>query len=280
MRRSPQHLVHAWTAEGVRFERYHYAPGPAEALAPHSHDTYQLCYSADFPGEYRYRRRTEDVPVGSVSVLLPGEVHSARDPADRPRAATFLMMYVDAALLAGHARDLVRGDADVVSFREPVLLDPEIAGLFVQAHSASASPASAPSLRVDGLLAGLFSELVLRYGEQGRSAAPLAGSGSTVARAMEYLAEHCDRTVRLAELAAVAGVSPFHLLRAFRRLTGLTPHRYQMQRRIERARELLLRGRPGAEVAAHTGFTDQSHFIAQFRRVVGVTPGRYRAAVQ
>jgi AraC-like DNA-binding protein len=273
-----RHVVHAWTAEGVFFERYRYAPGRAEALAPHSHDSYQLCFSADFPGQYRYRRRTEEVPVGSVSVLLPGEVHSARDPVDRPAGATFLMMYVEPDQLAGLARDLVRGEPDVVSFRTAILLDPEIASLFMRVHDAARSPA--PSLLRDGLLTGLLTELVLRYGEGARPASPAAASRSALGRAAEYLAEHCDRTVRLAELADVAGLSPFHLLRSFRELTGLTPHRYQMQHRIERAKKLLLQGRAGAEVAARTGFTDQSHFIAQFRRLVGVTPGRYRPRPQ
>jgi len=83
--------------------------------------------------------------------------------------------------------------------------------------------------------------------------------------------------VSLEDLAAAAGLSAFHLLRVFKKATGLTPHAWLTQLRVERARHLLLAGVTPAETALATGFYDQSHFTNTFRRFMGVTPRRYRA---
>jgi len=85
--------------------------------------------------------------------------------------------------------------------------------------------------------------------------------------------------VSLAELAGVAGLSRFELLRRFRQQNGLTPHAFQRDRRIDRARAMLGAGEPPAAVAAACGFADQPHLSRVFKRLVGVTPGAYARAV-
>ena len=67
-------------------------------------------------------------------------------------------------------------------------------------------------------------------------------------------------------------------MRVFRRQTGLPPHAYQTQVRIEAAKNLIIQGRSLAFVAAETGFADQSHFTRRFKQLAGITPGEYAAA--
>ena len=74
------------------------------------------------------------------------------------------------------------------------------------------------------------------------------------------------------------GTHPSHLVRVFRREYGLPPHRYVVGRRLDRARPLLLAGMPIADVAAATGFHDQSHLTRHFRALLGTTPGAFRSA--
>jgi AraC family transcriptional regulator len=79
------------------------------------------------------------------------------------------------------------------------------------------------------------------------------------------------------EISAVAHMSPFHFSRLFKASTGLSPHRYVVGRRVERAKELLAKtALPRHEVARLAGFTDQSHLAKHFRRHLGVTPSRPR----
>jgi AraC family transcriptional regulator len=70
---------------------------------------------------------------------------------------------------------------------------------------------------------------------------------------------------------------PRNFTRMFKASTGITPHRYQLNTRIEKAKNLLLtKGESPSMVAATTGFVDQSHFTRTFRRVTGTTPHEWR----
>lgn len=71
-------------------------------------------------------------------------------------------------------------------------------------------------------------------------------------------------------------VSPFHLIRQFKKETGLTPHQFQIQCRIRKAQRLLLEYKTVTEVAFETGFCDQSHFDKSFKRIVGMSPTAYQ----
>jgi len=83
--------------------------------------------------------------------------------------------------------------------------------------------------------------------------------------------------LRLQDLAAEAGFSPFYFARAFKATTGLSPHQYVLERRVERAKHLLRHSSLSlAEIAMACGFSSQSHFSSQFRARVGVTPKAYR----
>ena len=85
------------------------------------------------------------------------------------------------------------------------------------------------------------------------------------------------RRLSLTQLAALARLSSDHFAAQFRRSTGLPPHRYLLQRRIERAKELLAAdGMSLAEIGYALGFPSQAHFTTTFRKLVGTTPGAYR----
>jgi len=101
-----------------------------------------------------------------------------------------------------------------------------------------------------------------------------------VRRAREYLFANLADNVSLAHLAAVAGVGTFRLLRAFRKVHGVPPHRYQLALRVERAKRLIQeQAGPLAVIAFETGFADQSHLTRNFKRWAGVTPYAYARAV-
>lgn len=98
-----------------------------------------------------------------------------------------------------------------------------------------------------------------------------------IERARVYIDENLERTIRLEDLALVAGVSRFHFVRLFKEVEGLTPHRYIMRRRTERARVLLFgSSEPLAQIAIRCGFSSQSHMTDAFRRVFKTTPGAMR----
>jgi AraC family transcriptional regulator len=91
-------------------------------------------------------------------------------------------------------------------------------------------------------------------------------------RLKDYVVAHLDEPIEVAALAKIAACSPFHFSRVFTRSVGMTPYRYVVRLRLQRATELIRGGRMGlAEVAARTGFADQSHLSRWVRRVHGVS---------
>ena len=93
----------------------------------------------------------------------------------------------------------------------------------------------------------------------------------------EYLTARLGQDVGLDELAGLVGVSRFHLCAAFRRATGVPPHRWLLLRRITEARAMLSqRDLSVAEIGMALGYQSPSAFSAAFRRVTGTTPLEFR----
>ena len=92
-------------------------------------------------------------------------------------------------------------------------------------------------------------------------------------RLKAHILAHLDAPIDVIALADIAGRSPFHFSRVFTRSVGMTPHRYVVHLRVQRATELVRHARGSlAEIAARTGFADQSHLSRWVRRVHGVSP--------
>ncbi len=93
---------------------------------------------------------------------------------------------------------------------------------------------------------------------------------------VSFVRDHISEAISLQSLADVVGLSPFHFLRAFKRSTGMTAHRYVLEQRIEAAKRLLRLNKLAiAEVGAMVGFAHQSHFARAFRSYVGTTPSEF-----
>ena len=77
-----------------------------------------------------------------------------------------------------------------------------------------------------------------------------------------------------------ANLSPFHLIRKFKKMYGLTPHQFQIQRKVRRAQKLLEEDKSVCEAAYDAGFCDQSHLDRCFQKIVGLTPKEYQNAAR
>jgi AraC family transcriptional regulator len=94
---------------------------------------------------------------------------------------------------------------------------------------------------------------------------------------LEYTQAHLDQDIRLADLAALTGMSQYHFCRLFKRSLGVTPHQYVMQQRIERSKHLLKQKDLAiADIALMCGFKSQSHLTTLFRKSTGTTPKSFR----
>jgi AraC family transcriptional regulator len=100
-------------------------------------------------------------------------------------------------------------------------------------------------------------------------------------RAIEFMHDNFGRELALEDIAAAAYLSEYHFARLFKQITGVTPHVYLANVRLERARKLLAETSLAiSEIASAVGYQSQSHFTKMFKAVTGVTPRSYREAAK
>lgn len=90
-----------------------------------------------------------------------------------------------------------------------------------------------------------------------------------------FIENNYAENITLDELSELSGLDKYNLLRQFAKEKGITPYRYLETIRISKAKALLERGKPPAEAALRTGFSDQSHFTNFFKKFIGLTPKQY-----
>ena len=257
---------------GILIEKYLYSAGAVEPLPKHSHQEYQLGMSFDCQGEYYYRGAYHPVPIGKLSIIHSGEVHSPSERTYLPKSASFLMMHIDPSLLKETALEIT--DTSVPFFTEPILSDRALAKLFQ--NVCLATETSLTKLTKDSLLLDFLSGLITYEGKFTPKSYPTVRPA--ISQVCDYLQANYANNVSLAELADLVGISRFYLSRLFRQEKGLTLGAYQTQIKVDRAKKLLAKGMPIATVATATGFYDQSHFGHHFKRLVGTTPGNYQVS--
>ncbi|MFL5294985.1 MAG: AraC family transcriptional regulator [Phenylobacterium sp.] len=231
----------------------------------HYHDEYGMGFIEAGAQRSASGRGQVEAGPGQVITLNPGEIHDGEPAGAASRR--WSMIYLAPAAIAEAWRHVDEGSGGDFEFSNPAVEDPLarglLAGLFRNVAAAMPEP-----LRYEELLVLLLSRL-------GCVRPPAAqGTERRVARAKALIDDDPTRALSLADLAAEAGLSRFQTLRAFARVTGLTPHGYLLQRRLLLARSLIIAGEPLPRAAAASGFYDQSHMSRVFRRCYGYTPGR------
>lgn len=219
------------------------------------------------------------------------------DGADFPGATSFIpslrdrrSSYRDGAIEYA----LIRMDPELVSSFEDVAPerlefagytnrpDPLLHRLALALCEEAWQPGYVGQLYVDSLSTTLLVHLLRTSSNLGpqRNAKPqFPLSGSALRRVLDYIEAHLADDLRLAVLAGLAGTDRTRFSRAFKAATGVNPHRFVLQRRLERAARLLRSAGepPIAEVADQVGMSSQSHLTTAFRREYATTPHAYRA---
>lgn len=234
----------------------------AHSFGRHLHDEFGIGLIERGAQKSASGRGLVEALAGDLITVNPGEIHDGQ-PFDAS-GRRWRMLYIDPALLLTAAGDVVPGRA--FEFTAPVIRDPRLAARFQALFSATTGD---DALRSEAALLALVAQR-LRPAPCQR---PALVAGLVAAR--ERLDDDPAATPTLAALAAAAGLSRYQFLRAFTRLTGLPPHAYLLQRRVQLARRLVRQGTGLAEAAAASGFADQSHMTRCFVRSFGLTPGGF-----
>lgn len=239
-----------------------------QAYEPHRHDTYALGVTIAGVQRFHYRGAPRHSLPGQVIVLHPDELHDGA--AGSAAGLRYRMMYVEPRLVAE-----ALGGRPLPFVASPVLDDATMAHWLLAALDDLDQPLD--DLLAQEVLAQLAEALAKHAGAPVRRPSLLAWR--QVRRMREMLDAATDGAVRAADLEAATGLDRYEAARQFRRALGTSPHRYLTMRRLAMARRLIERGGTLADVAAETGFADQSHLTRQFKKAFGTTPGRWSALV-
>lgn len=221
--------------------------------------------------------RRELLVPGTVSVLTraaPSEWHWSA-----PTEVTYLFLSRD--LLTRVSADAFDRDIADVQLRDVLKADDEILRACIENIAEEVrTHGLGGQLLVDARATQACVQLLRRYADMTFHEDRVRDAGFSRLQAKivaRYIEEHLEQKLRLVELAQVARVSVNHFLRQFKLSFGCAPHVYVIRRRLERAQRLLAKTHLQIkEVAAHTGFADQSHMSRAFRRYLRTTPGSFR----
>jgi AraC-like DNA-binding protein len=220
-------------------------------------------------------RRIVDAHAGDILTHNPGEMHDGRPLACAARA--WRMVYVEPEVMALLASEEADTNADV-ALALPVLSDAPMraAVLRLHTHLAQWQAGRQDALACEEALVQACGHLLARNSTRARKQEAL--TPANLERARQRLADDLADAPTLAELAVLAGLSRYQVLRRFAAAYGVPPHTWLMQRRAEHARSLIRQGLALAEAATAAGFADQSHMTRIFTRQFGFTPGAWQRA--
>ena len=241
-------------------------------FTPHAHETFAIGVTERGAQTFTSRRHRRLVmPAGTIALVNPGEVHTSR--ALDARGWSYRMLYPAPALLQEIADDVRGRRGELPFFASAVVDDPRLAAR-IKALLVACELPHTPALERESRLRACLADLVIRHGRRPGEPARVRIDGHRL-RGVRDLLDACPGKVTLRELADLAGISPYHLLRLFREAFGLPPHAYLIQARVERAKRALCGGASIVDAALGAGFVDQSHLTRYFKRLTGVTPGLY-----
>ena len=248
----------------------------AVEIPEHEHHTFclHLQTSGSVEMDWHSHGRTGHLNTGAGNLifLTPGTRDSLlwHGPSQR------IVASIDPSILVKAARQLELSQLpdfeNLWSFQ-----DDQLRLLLTEMEREVTSGSATGPLYGDLLGLSLSVALIRKYGHPSPTLHKGGIAKTRLNRVLEYIAANLPSEIRLEDLAAVAGLSVFHFARAVRESTGVTPHHYVLQRRIDTVKTLLRTRHWNLEtIASATGFADASHLTKAFRRHTGTTPKTWR----
>ena len=223
---------------------------------------------------YQCQGKKHQVEPGQVFIIPPNCEHICSSVNSEPH--TYRLLLIASEVLQGSG---LLSSQDSYTFRQLVINDQDCYNRLQELPDKLAGDET--DLAKKSLLLTAIGSLFEGYAQ---TSTPKLEADSDICQAIRevqnYIEANYAACFSLEDIAQLAHISPYYLLRLFSRLVGIPPHIYQQQVRIRRAKQLLSQGSSILATAMNTGFADQSHFTRVFKKLVGITPGEYQSILE
>ena len=273
-RTDPRNTTQYWWDRHTRGLSLMRADFTTHEYPPHTHQAFVVAVTEEGGSTIQSRGQIEQAHRSALFVFNPTEPHAGWmgwSPRWRYRALYLTQMAIDEV-----AREL--GVETVPYFTENLFRDTDLIAGFLSLHRALEDGHDAFHERE--LLVDTFGRLFQRYGSGGGRIEPAPRDQTLLRAAIDLMRARQADDLRLRDIARAIELTTFQLIGLFRRTTGLTPHAYLTQIRLSAACRGLRHGLPIADVAAATGFYDQSALTRHFKRCYGITPRQFASAAR
>jgi AraC-like DNA-binding protein len=132
---------------------------------------------------------------------------------------------------------------------------------------------------LEAVQTNLLLYLLQNYSNQ-RSPSVFTSAKQAVKKARDFIHQNYPEDFSLQDIAQYSHLSPYHLIRQFKKQFGLSPFQYLRNYRIEKAKELLKRASSITEAALEVGFFDHSHFLKNFKKTEGISPSKMKSGIK
>lgn len=243
-----------------------------QTFSRHVHEGYTI--GVIEKGAQRFFRSGSNHIAGENSIILVNadDVHTGESAAEN--GWSYKAIYPTPEHFALISEDLVGGHSLTPYFKNAVINDNKIANqlrlIFQQIED------GASTLLVETLIYSTLLSLATKHGRSSDLPQDIGTNRSKLQLAKSFIDEHPEVDISLDSLASIAGCSKFHFIRQFGKIFGISPHAYQIQARLIKAKILLKAGVSIANTASDCGFHDQSHFTRHFKKALGATPKRFQ----
>jgi AraC family transcriptional regulator len=258
---------------GWRVEDVVCTSGPHDRPFEERHDG--VCIAAVTHGTFRYRSTLGSVVLAPGALLLGNNCHCfecSHDHSVGDRCLSFQFAPDFLEKVIGAIPGARRMSFTVPRLPPNPIFLPIVAAAEAARDDGDAVGFEEAALRVAGAVSGALAD------SKGGLRAPSARDERRIDAALRRIEANADEALSVSELARVAAMSPYHFLRTFRAVVGMTPHQYILHTRLGRAAVRLRRTSQSiSAIAFACGFGDLSTFNRRFQRIMGQSPGAYRA---
>lgn len=264
--------------ENIRVEQFQHPPGEGQF---HYSDEHAICLSLA-PRPVRFMQ----IKGGRTHTSLYGKGDISLTPAKVPFFARwdsddhYLQIRIASGFIQNVAREALEMNPDRLELLpEFRIRDSQIEAIGMMLLAELQQENLGGRLYIESLANILAVHLLRQYSASKLRLAIYEGGlpDRQLMLVLEYINEHLDREIKLADLAQLLDMSQFHFSHMFKQAIGTSPYQYLLQQRVERAKQLLKQSeRSIAEIALDCGFNSHSHLSKQFRQLTGITPKAYR----